>query len=163
MCIRDSFDGAQVIFDQNKIPDFGMSGYSSVRQLFIVPLEDYNRLMGTNETLEKNEVLIYTTKDSYDYDTITMEGGDTRRVKKVVTEFEDNGVDTMQVISSVFLFVPDFDTMEQIFDAQAEIYGDNRSYKHDYYGFDPRCHDATQVAVYDKLNTKPAHIGIPVS
>lgn len=152
------FDGAQVIFDQNKIPDFGMSGYSSVRQLFIVPLEDYNRLMGTNETLEKNEVLIYTTKDSYDYDTITMEGCDTLRVKKVVTEFEDNGVDTMQVISSVFLFVPDFDTMEQIFDAQAEIYGDNRSYKHDYYGFDLSCDDATQVAVYDKINTKLAEL-----
>lgn len=152
------FDDAQVIFDQNKIPDFGMSGYSSVRQLFIVSLEDYNRLMGTNETLEKDEVLIYTTKDSYDYDTITMEGCDTLRVKKVVTEFEDNGVDTMQVISSVFLFVPDFDTMEQIFDAQAEIYGDNRSYKHDYYGFDLSCDDATQVAVYDKINTKLAEL-----
>lgn len=131
----------QVIFDQSKLTGFSLTDYSSVRQMFIVPLEDYNRLMGTEETLEAHEVLLYSTKSDYSYDTISLEGGETWRIKKTVPGFVDNGVDAMQIISSVFLFVPDMETVEIFFDQQAEAYGDNRSYKHDYLGFDLRCSD----------------------
>ena len=79
-----------------------------MRQMFIVPLEDYNRLMGTEETLEAHEVLLYSTKSDYSYDTISLEGGETWHIKKTVPGFVDNGVDAMQIISSVFLFVPDW-------------------------------------------------------
>ena len=120
--------------------------------MFIVPLEDYNRLMGENETLAQDEVLLYSTKSEYRYDTITIEGCDTMRVKRIVSEFVDNGVDAMQVIPSLFIFVPDLQTMEDIFDKQAEIYNDNRSYKHDYYGFDLDCSDEIQIAVAQSIS-----------
>ena len=60
----------------------------------------------------------------------------------------------MQIIPTMYLFVPDMQAMEQIFDAQAEIYGDNRSYKHDYYGFDLSCDDEMQIRVAGTLREK---------
>lgn len=113
----------QVIFDQSKLTGFSLTDYSSVRQMFIVPLEDYNRLMGTEETLEAHEVLLYSTKSDYSYDTISLEGGETWRIKKTVPGFVDNGVDAMQIISSVFLFVPDMETVEIFFDNRRKPMG----------------------------------------
>jgi hypothetical protein len=36
-----------------------------MRQFFIVPLEDYNRLMGADEKLTDGEVMFYCTKSDY--------------------------------------------------------------------------------------------------
>lgn len=149
------FKDDQVIFDQSSLSGLGLSDTENIRQLFVVPLEDYNQLMDKQETLAENEVMIYNTKDSeYPYDTITLQSGGTWNVKKVVPDFVDNGVDAMQIIPTMYLFVPDMQAMEQIFDAQAEIYGDNRSYKHDYYGFDLSCDDEMQIRVAGTLREK---------
>ena len=94
MCIRDR-----------------ISSYTDVWQLFIVPLEDYNRLMGEEKSLEEGEALLYTTKSVYAYDTIALEDSKTLRVKEVVPDFVDNGTDAMQVVPSLFLFVPDIEEM----------------------------------------------------
>ena len=52
----------QIILDESRLTEFHWDGYSDVWQIYVVPLEDYNRLMGQSETLEADEVLIYTTK-----------------------------------------------------------------------------------------------------
>lgn len=141
----------QVIFDQSRITGFQISDISKMRQMFIVPLEDYNRLMEKQETLEKNEVLLYSTKTDYMYDTISIEGCDTLSVKDTVPDFRDNGNDAMQMVPGIYLFVPDLQVMEEIFDSQAEIYGDNRSYKHFYYCFDLDCSDEEQIRIYEQI------------
>ncbi|SCH29614.1 FtsX-like permease family [uncultured Ruminococcus sp.] len=154
------FQEDQVIFDQNSLSGWELADTENIRQLFVVPLEDYNRLMGKEETLAENEVMIYNTKGSeYLYDTITLQGGGTWNVKKVIPDFVDNGTDAMQIISTLYLFVPDLEAMEQIFDAQAEIYGDNRSYKHDYYGFDLSCDDETQLLLTGTLRESIQQLG----
>ena len=44
-------------------------------------------------------------------DSITIEDGAPLAIKEVVPDFVDNGMDAMQMIPSLYLFVPD---MEQI-------------------------------------------------
>ena len=83
----------------------------SIRQLFIVPLEDYNRIMGKKETLKKDEVLLYQTKTEYGYDEICFDDGTKWKVKEEVPEFIKNGIDSMQVMPSMFIFVKDMDTV----------------------------------------------------
>lgn len=83
-------------------------------QIFIVSLEDYNRLTGSDETLNENEVLIYTSKDmAYSYDSINIKGLEPLKIKKAVTNFESNGVDTMQIIPALYIFVPDLESQVQ--------------------------------------------------
>lgn len=148
-------NGDQVIFDTSSLYTYQLSMYDDVRQLFIVPIEDYNRLMNESETLREDEVIIYSTRSEYTHDTITLEGGGTMRVKRTVPTFVDNGIDAMQIAGSLFIFVSDFESMESFFDIQAEIYGDNRinSYKHDYYGFDLNYENEKQIAVQEEISS----------
>lgn len=142
----------EIIFDQSKLTQFGLD----VRQLFIIPLEDYNALLGTQETLEEDQVLLYCTKVDYNYDTLAIEGLGTLRVKKILPEFVANGIDTMQMIPSIFVFVPDLAKMQQIFDAQAAVYGDNSSYQYECYGFDLSCGEEEQIAIQQEIKDRIA-------
>lgn len=71
----------------------------------VIPVEDYNQIMGENEVLQSDEILVYNTKSDFrwDYDQITLEGCGTWRIKKQVDQFVSNGVDAMQVIPTTYL------------------------------------------------------------
>ena len=100
--------GERIDVDRSSTYDFQLNTYADIWQIFFVPLEDYNRLMGQSETLEPGEVLLYTTKSKYEGDSIALGDGEAMKIKKVVPDFADNGVDAMQVIPSMYIFVPDF-------------------------------------------------------
>ncbi|MFR1518644.1 MAG: ABC transporter permease [Clostridia bacterium] len=139
-----------VVFDKANLSQFSLSLYSDTWQLFVVPLEDYNRLMGKNETLADNEILLYCTKTDYAYDTITLADLAPRTVKKVVPEFVDNGIDSMQVIPSMFLFVPDFSALDGVWEQHVKS-EKNASLRHDYYAFDLNCDAEKQIAIGEKI------------
>lgn len=144
----------QIIFDQSRLESFNMSGFSNIRQLFIVPVEDYNRIMGVQKTLNEDEVILYATKAGYDYDTITIEGFGTVKIKERVTDFVRNGIDTMQVMPSMFLFVSDIEQVQKLLEIQAEIYGDNGSLGHTYYGIDLACEDDEMIQIQQEISNR---------
>ncbi len=125
---------------------------SNIWQIYLVPLEDYNRLMGQNETLEPGEALLYTTKlGSYPDDTITLEGGKSLTIKKRVSDFADNGVDAMQITPSMYLFVPDFaETVTPLLDI-TDSNGRKMISLHWFYAFDLACDDDTQIRIQEQL------------
>lgn len=118
-------------------------------QIFIVPLEDYNRITGSNETLEYNEVLISTSKDmNYGYDTVSIKGQEPLNIKKTVTNFENNGVDTVQIIPALYIFVPDLGVqLERI----SQVNGETMETISRFIGFDLNASDTEQVQVYDAI------------
>lgn len=129
----------------------------SVRQLFIVPLEDYNRITGEAKTLADDEVLIYATKSDYNYNTITIGDAGTWKVKEIVDNFSDNGNDVMSIIASVYIFVPDIEKWENIFDEiviNQGIEDDLSSYKRSYYAFDLSCSDEKQIEIENELKSR---------
>ena len=135
----------QIILGESRLTEFHWDGYSDVWQIYVVPLEDYNRLMGQSETLEADEVLIYTTKmGEYTADTITFEDGNPMRVKKVVDDFADNGVDAMQVIPSLYIFVSDFQKVVEPLLGMENLTSGIVSL-HWFYGFDLNCEDEKQI------------------
>lgn len=117
-------------------------------QFFIISLEDYNRLMGTSETLADGEVMVYVTKDqSYDAPTLTIGADAPLKVKKQAESFVDNGVDAMQVIASMYIIVPDFDA------AVTEFSNQQTAAELDYiYAFDLPCDDETQIALQEEMD-----------
>ena len=127
--------------------------FSDAWQVFLVSIEDYNRLMGANETLQKGEVLIYTTRDEvYEGDTIAVGESESYVIKEKVKDFADNGIDSMQVIPSLYIFVPNFEELAgqltkllgvaQKTDAGADVVS-----LHWFYGFDLSCDQQTQVDI----------------
>ena len=87
--------------------DYGMANDAVL--LFVVPLEDYNRIMGTQQTLDDDEVLIYGYRTDYDAPTIRVNDGQTYRVKEVVDDWVSSGEASMTVIPTVYVFTNDVD------------------------------------------------------
>lgn len=84
-------------------------------QLFVFPLEDYNRIMGQQETLAAGEALVYTTKRDYKEDTLSL-GEQTFHIVKRVPEFAANATDSIQIFPSLFLFVSDFEAVDTVYE-----------------------------------------------
>lgn len=119
-------------------------------QIFIVPVEDYNRIMGEEKTLQPGEALLYTTKNQY-YEEDTLQLGDiTYQVKERVSAFSDNGVDAMQIVPTAFVFVSDFSETAEKLMKDGEI-GANINW---YYGCNLSGDDEKQIALRNILQDK---------
>ena len=147
--ISGGFVGSEIILDPNRRDEVGNS---DIRQLFIITLADYNRLMGKNETLSDGEALIYTTKKDYNYDTLTIAEYGTFNIKEHIDAFVPNGVDAEQMTPSVFIFVKDEAVVKELYELQLGIYGNASSYMHDYYAFDLSCDADKQIEITKELN-----------
>ena len=141
--IRDG----EIVFDD------GENGFnyatSDLWQIFIVSLDDYNRLTGSQENLNEDEVMIYTSKDmDYNYDVLKIKGQEPLNIKKVVTDFENNGVDTMKIIPALYIFVPDLELQTEMISEQSEntIGNINR-----FVGYDLDATDQQQTDVFDEI------------
>lgn len=93
--------------------DYNLNTMNNTCIVIFAPIEDYNKIMGTNEILADDEVIIHTVNQSYNSDKIVINGvkSDTDsimkyKVKKQVSDFiikNSNGEATM------YVFVPNFD------------------------------------------------------
>lgn len=96
--------------DEEAMRNFNYDTASTAGLLYMVPLSDYNRIMGENETLEDGEVLIYPFRTDYTAHSFQMNDGEVYRVKSVVDDWVDNGNSAMTIFPTVFVFVKDLDS-----------------------------------------------------
>lgn len=99
---------AGVVQDGQIQLDLNFAQYASeVWQIFLIPIEDYNTLMGTQETLAENEVILYSTHENFSTSgTIQVENGPELRVKKMAPSFVSNGTAAMQIIPPFICLCP---------------------------------------------------------
>ena len=145
-------EGNQIRFD-NSVYSNRWDTVAKICQFFVVPLADYNRVVGAHETLEEDEVLIYSTKElSYGEDTIRLGDGPEYTVKKQVSQFVKNGIDSMQIFPTVYLFVNDPEALIQpVENVIMEDSGSSPLIYQWYYGFDLSCDQEAQEALYEVL------------
>lgn len=128
--------------------------YRNMWEIFVVSLADYNRLMGTGETLEPGQLLMYTTKMWFRQDSLQFAGTDQVWQVKTVKSFVDNGVDSMQIIPSMFLFVEDVESFIRPMTDRADFYG-NPLLQYDWiYGFDLDCSVEEQGTIFHEIQGK---------
>lgn len=84
-----------------------LRSYDQMGTVIALPLEDYNRMMGTQETLEDGECLLYCSRLRYSWDSFALEGGPTLRVKKMLTECFDIGSAVSDITPTVVLITKD--------------------------------------------------------
>ncbi len=127
---------------------------ASMRIFYFVPLEDYNRLMGTAETLAPGEALICADRRAYSGETIRFGSAVTFRVKKQVDPFMGNGEDAMNMIPGITLILPDLEgALEALRDAPGF------SEVHWRYHFDTGLEPAKQILLYRALSAFCREIG----
>lgn len=146
-------DGRIATYD-SAVYSFQMGSYADAWEIFIVPLDDYNRLTGGNETLEPGEVLVCATKCRYEEETVAFGDETPRRVKKTVEKFVDNGVDAMQIIPSLYVIVPDFDDCVRPMMQMADARGNRLVNFRWIYGFDLAAEAEVQTDIQRQIMEK---------
>ena len=126
------------------------SDIGKIWQVYLVPLEDYNSIMGENEELSGREVLLYTTKRNYEKEKISISNHEPFTVKKTV-EFVEDGEAVMTIIPSIFLFVADFDAVAKEFSGLVNYAGDRAFSLKWVYAFDLSLEDEEQVEIMDEI------------
>lgn len=101
-------DGA-LILDHNIVDRYDYSQVVSVRFL---PLEDYNRMMGKQASLEPGQALVYCYRCDYTGSAITI-AGRAYEIRERLEGFIGSGDATMDLVGSIFLVVPDFPEAER--------------------------------------------------
>ncbi len=144
-------DGTTIVTDATKVDQFGIEATSNVYQINIVPIEDYNRMMNADETLEDGEAMICTFRSEYTSDKIAFEDGKSFKIKKTVESFVGDGDAAMSVIPTMYIFVPDIDSAVEGIDALADYTGRRMITIVWKYNFDTSLDENGQINLYNDM------------
>ena len=125
------------------------------RGVYVIPLEDYNRLSGTETELADDESLIYPYKMEYAYDTVHFEGFDTWKAEKMEKEPFRIGEADANARGSLLVVVKDASVLEQMCRIKNDsLEGEGVSSIKRCYSFDMDCGDEEQSEIYDEIRDR---------
>ena len=142
--------------------DYTLDTESSLADVMLIGLEDYNRCTGQSLALGPDEILLKTVRTDYDGDTLTLLGR-TYTVKEQVEPMVKYGNLTANLTSTWYIVVPDRDELARVDTALAgeagvkasEQYQAGRYYMSRFYGFDVPGHD-DEMALNARLAIREA-------
>lgn len=150
--IAGLLEGNEVECDSSHMNYSNMASYSNVYQFYFVPLEDYNKMMNTDETLQDDEALLYVYRDDYNEDTISFNRVGSLKIKKHIDKFTDTADAALSMIPSMFLVVPDIEKTVESFQNIAYDDGSMMMNLRWQYNFDTGLDKEKQIELYNKLN-----------
>lgn len=123
---------------------------NDVNNLIFITLEDYNKVALESKSLEDGEVLLYSNRDKYEYDTINV-FDKSYKVAERVDDFLGNGIISANVASSQFIVVKDMEELDDLYRAQKETFGENASEIDFMYGIDLKVDDNEKEVIYNNI------------
>ena len=109
-------DGKKIVFDPQVYASAG-GFFGAANQLvsfIFVPIDDYNRQMNRDETLNAGEVLIYPFRIEWNAKELYLTENDALSIKKQVDSFVRGGMVGGNTTPTVFVFVHDFADLKPI-------------------------------------------------
>jgi len=134
------------------------SGLEGVSNLFVVSLDEYNRVTGADKSLSANEIMVIGSRKAYDYDQLKV-FDKSYDIKERPDEFLGNGFIAANAVKSYFIVVDSEETIVELYQLQKEAYGDNASGINYCYGFDLNADDDTQIQIVHDLYQQLAESG----
>lgn len=118
--------------------------------LFIVTLDDYNRIFHKEETLNEDEVFIGLGRGKYDYDAMKIFDSP-YQIKKETEDFVGNGNAMADVVGTIQVVVKDENVMDKIYQYQKKKYKEAASEKKILYGFNIKGNEDVQKEFYKDI------------
>ena len=159
--IAGLFTKEGIIVDQKSHTEFDMSTYENVGYLLIMTLDDYNRIMGTDETLKADECLLYCVRTEYTGDTFAIEGGSPLKVKAAYNGEYTVGYSALQVVPTITLVTDNFEGVTEHLLPLTDRHGDSLLQLYWCYSFDMEEDAEAEIAAYDLLRREMHDIAIP--
>ena len=144
------FSDEHMIMNPESEPD--SASYSQMKYIRIIPIEDYNRLMGKNETPAPGECIIYPIGIDYDYGSIDIKEYGKLTVKKKADDFIADQESSVAVVGSLYIFTPDYSSLSKKLGKYIyESTNTQMAEPHIYYGFDLDCRQDKQIQIYRNI------------
>ncbi len=121
-CISGKLENAGLITDVSKI-ETGFT-FEDVITLYIVSLDDYNKIMDTNESLDDDQCLLYCDRIEYNEKEFSALEGHPYKVKKHIDEFFDDNHINVISIPIICMVVKDFEKCAEPLSKLADYNGD---------------------------------------
>lgn len=131
-----------------------MNTFDHLKMFYALPLEAYNRIMGTNLELASGEAYLYAKDSDFPYDQITVENSGTWRIKGHLDKMISNGNNMANMNSSFYLVVSGLEDIKALEEGNVSVYGVNGSYEKWYYNFDLSCGDEEQIQIQNEIDKK---------
>ena len=145
----------EIYFNPENAPGVnGVNTFDHLKMIYALPMEAYNRIMGTNLELASGEAYLYTKDSDFAYDQITVENSGTWSIKGHLDKMISNGNDIANVNSSLYLVVPGLEDIKALEEGNVFVYGANGSYEKWYYNFDLSCGDEEQIQIQNEIDKK---------
>ena len=133
----------------------GTGDIESIRSIYMIDLEAYNRLTGENREMADDEFLLYPFKADYDYDTISITGCGTWNVELLEQQPFPVGAAQANAEGSYFIVAKDLSVIQQIEEYRNSLAQEDDSliatYIEESYGFDLACDDEKQTEIYNTI------------
>ena len=111
---------------------------STIYQVNFLPLPDYNRICGTNETLADDEALISLKRGDYGWDSISVDSKVAYRTRKAPVVFQESGMAAVDVVDTIYVVVKDLQGLQPL------LQGNTLFAQQWEYGFDSMLSDEDQ-------------------
>ena len=145
----------EIYFNPENAPGVnGVNTFDHLKMIYVLPLEEYNRIMGTNLELASGEAYLYTKDSDFSYDQIMVENSGTWSIKGHLDKMISNGNDVSNMNSSLYLVVPGLEEIKALEEGNVSVYGANGSYEKWYYNFDLSCGDEEQIQIQNEIDKK---------
>lgn len=134
-----------------------MESFGAMEQaalLYVIPISDYNQVMGTSESLEEDEVLICPFRTKYEAPSFQLEEGKRYQVKACTDQWVVSGDAASTTFSTLYVFVPDLETFMNSLETKATAENISamqaRSLEWNY-NFDLNVAPSEQIAISEEL------------
>lgn len=118
--------------------------------LYMVPLSDYNRILGETKTLESDEVFVKYMKSKLSEDTITL-GKENYHIKEISEVSKNDFFFSPDMIDVYYIILPDTDAFEKVNKGFGDLEEDFNNKIQFYYGFDIDAPKEKQLEIYQSI------------
>lgn len=126
-------------------------GFSpDIQALYFIPGEDYSRITGESISLAEDEILLYSNREAYPYDTLSALGL-IFTIKQRIDTFVTDGSEASLIYNSYFVVVKNQQVLEQVYQAQAVAHGEYGSPYIYHMGFDLDTSGDQLIAIYQQI------------
>lgn len=134
----------EVMCDSNKIyiPDTFSFDMEGLYEFGVIDLDDYNRLTDSNIQLSDHSVLLYSDEKKVDFDTFTI----LDKTYSVAEHLEAFPIRSTGVVKSICIVVNERSDMQDLYDMQKALYGENASSIRNYYHFNVGAVDEAKLS-----------------
>lgn len=124
----------------------------NIRIVYFMPVEDYNKICGTDFTLSENEAMVYTMRCKYEKSAFNMNDLNLN-IKGTLDTFPEMGSANTIVYPSIFFIISDMSVLKPL-DKLADYTGDKMLQSYYYYGFDLDAEPDETINIHkEQINT----------